>query len=471
MIEYNSNLNNFFGCTVVQSQTQIQAQISHKKRFSLKSCGKIYELNVICPCCGSMSITHNGNDKCKSKVVRELGLVIKKGKFKCKECGKTWTTRYEDANLFIREFKQLVKTTVFQLCCIGVSLDKIREYILNTFSQKISHEWIRQLYIQIAKTIEKRSVLHTSGIFNYDEQHLKVNGKEYFRVVVIDAISKKVLFDETVEQKKIDVLKDKLRLKMLPYKKEVFIVDLALGYPKMLKELFPDIKIQWCIFHLNQLILRDFEHSKKLNVYGKKVLPLQEVYNQYLLFNFFVNHKAECNFLKRQVRKLTARKKLLKGCGINQDTTTTISSYEMKLISEFAEFRKGLKKHRRKYKHKYLLKNSKEETLIQLENAERDIKYFPDNLQKRIRFIRKNLDKLSLFQENSLVPATNNNIEQYYSATLQKTNKKKFRNNESLDLKLKIVREKWNKTLGKFKFNFFEFLQNFAKLSVLFGTT
>lgn len=471
MIEYNSKLNNLFGCTVVQSQTQIQAKISHEKRFSLRSCGKIYELNVICPCCGSISVTHNGNDKCKSKLVQELGLVIKKGKFKCKKCGKTWTTRYEDAELFIREFKQLIKATIFQLCSIDVSLENTSEYILNTFSKKISHEWIRQIYLETTKIIESKNILHTSGIFNYDEQHLKVNGKEFFRVVVIDAITKKVLFDERVENKKIDVLKDKLRLKMLPYKKEVFIVDLALGYPKMLKELFPDIKVQWCIFHLNQLILRDFEHSKKLNAYGKKILPLQESYNQYLLFNLFMNHKAECNFLKRQVRKLTARKEQLKGCGVNQNTTTTISRYEMKLIYEFIEYRKCLRKHRRKYKHNYLLKNNKKETLMQLKKLEKDIKLFPDKLQKRIKSIRKNLDKLSLFQENSLVPATNNNVEQYYSATLQKTNKKKFRNNESLDLKLKIVREKWNKTLGKIKFNFFEFLQLFAKLHFLFHPT
>lgn len=471
MIEYNSKLNNFFGCATVQSQTQIQAQISHKKRFSLRSCGKIFELDVICPCCGSMNIIHNGNDKCKSKIIKELGLVIKKGKFKCKRCGKTWTTRYKDAELFIQEFKLLIKTTVFQLCCIDISLDNVSEYILNTFSKKISHEWVRQLYIQIAKNIEKKNVLQTSGIFNYDEQHLKINGKECFRVVVIDAITKKVLFDETVEQKKIEVLKDTLRLRMLPYKKEVFVVDLALGYPKMLKGLFPDVKVQWCIFHLNQLIVRDFESSKKLSIYGKKILPIQELYNQYLLFNLFVNHKAECNFLKRQVRKLTARKKQLNGCGISQDTTTTISRYEMKLISEFTGFRKSLKNHRRKYRYNYLLKNSKEETIMQLAKLEKEIKYFPDKLQKRIKSIRKNLDKLSLFQENVLVPATNNNIEQYYSATLQKTNKKKFRNNESLDLKLKIVREKWNKTLGKIRFNFFEFLQLFAQLHFLFHPT
>jgi len=70
-----------------------------------------------------------------------------------------------------------------------------------------------------------------------------------------------------------------------------------------------------------------------------------------------------------------------------------------------------------------------------------------------------------------LVPPTNNNIEQYYSATLQQTEKKRFRCNESLSLKLKIVREKWNGTIGNIRFPFMEFLQLFAKIFYLFAGT
>lgn len=464
MVEYDSRLNNFFGCTVVQSQKQ---KIVSGRKFSINLSGKFYEVDSVCPGCNSTRVVHNGNDKCKSKFVEELGLVIKRGKFKCKTCHHTWTTYYKDAELFVQQYKQLINTTVFNLCCNDLSLDKIVEHISTVFSKKISHEWVRQLYINAAKTIEQKKVLQTSGIFHYDEQYTKVNKKEYVRVVVIDSITKKVIFDETTDNSRIETLKDKINMKMLPYKKEAFVVDLALGYPAMLKDLFPDIKVQWCLFHLNKLIIKDFESSKKLNKYGRKILPLQEIYNQYLLFDLFFNHKVELNFLKRQLKKLSEKREILK----SYEEKDLISFYEMKLISEFSEFRKSLKKHRRKYKNKYLLRRIKQESLEILKKLVREISFFPKQVQKRIKRIRKNFDKLTLFQENPLIPPTNNTIEQYYSATLQKTKKKKFRCKESLHLKLKITREKWNQTLENLKFNFLEFLQLFAKIHYFFGPT
>jgi transposase-like protein len=470
MIEHNSTLNNFFGGTVQQYQTQIKIKLETEKRFSINRFGKFHEVNPVCPCCGSTCIVHNGNDKCKSKVIRELGLVIKKGKFKCKRCGNTWTTKYEDANLFVEQYKQLICTEIFSLCTFDVSLDRITEHILSIYGKTISHEWVRQLYINAAKEIEKKKVLKTSGIFHYDEQYLEVNGKKYVRIVVLDAVTKEVIFDEKVENTKIETLKDALNLRMLPYKKEAFIVDLAKGYPKILKELFPDVKIQWCIFHLNQLIIHDFGGSKKLSTYGRKTLPLQELYNLYLMLNLFLDHEVEIRFLKRQLKKLSEIKEMLKGCRCYVNSSI-VSSYEMKLISEFKEFRKSLKKHRRKYPYKYLLRRNKKETLKILEKLEREIGFFPEKIQKRIKMIRENIDKLTLFQENPLVPPTNNTLEQYYSATLQKTKKKRFRSNLSLDLKLKIVRERWNKTLEYLQFNFMNFLQLFARIFYFFTPT
>src|SRR3989338_1145674 len=458
MIEYNLKLNNIFGYEFAQPKIKNMPAV---KKFSISSTGKFYELDPLCPCCNSARIVHNGNDKYKSKIIKELGIIIKRGKLLCKKCNHTWTVHYEEAELFIQQYKQLITNTIFELCTLDVPLNKIAQYILTTFSRNISREWVRKIYINSAKEIEQKKVQKTSGIFHYDEQYLKVNGRKQVRIVVIDSVTKKVLFDETADDNRIETLQDKLGMKMLPYKKEVFIVDLALGYPKMLKDLYPGVKIQFCLFHLNKLILKDFEGSRKLNKYGRKELPLIELYNQYLLLNLFFNREAELNFLKRQLRKLDENR-FIQEEGL-------ISFYEMRLISEFSEFRMCLKKNRRKHL-KYLLKNSKEETLMLLEKFEIEIFLYPKSVRKRIRMIRKNIDFLTLFQENPLVPPTNNVLEQYYSATLQKTEKKRFRCGESLDLKLKIVREKWNKTLDCLSFNFLSFLQFFARVCFFFGT-
>lgn len=470
MVEYNTRLNNFFGAQVVPLQTQKIAKSQQETKFSISISGKFHEINPVCPCCGSRSITHNGNDECKSKIIKQLGLLIKKGKFKCKNCPKTWTTNYEDAELFVQQYKQLINTEVFQLCTYGVSLDKIARHITTMFGKGISHEWVRQLYIKCAKIIEQKKVLGSSGIFNYDEQYPKVNGKTYVRAVVIDAVTKKVIFDEKVEDSRIETLKDKLNMKLLPYNKEAFIVDFARGYPKMLRDLFPQAKIQFCIFHLNKLILADFERSKRFSKAGRKLLPLQEIYNLYFILNIFMDHEAEKQFLQRKLKELTRWNEIFKDYRIYEEAPT-ISYYEIKLISEFKEFRKGLKKNRRKHKKKYLIKKTKEESLKILEKLEKELNLFPKKIQKRIKRIRKNIDCLTLFQENPLIPPTNNNIEQYYAATLQKTEKKKFRSNQSLQIKLKILREKWNHTLGDIKFNFIEFLQLFARMKCFFGIT
>ena len=297
MIEYNSRLNNFFGVRVVPLLTQITAQIKQEKRFSLNLSGKFHELCPVCEKCGCNRIDHNGNDLYKNKLITELGVVIKRGKFICKKCGHTWTTRCKDVELFVQQYKELVRTEIFNLCTFDVSLDNITEHIKKMFGKTISHEWVRQIYLDSAEKIEETKVLGSSGIFNYDEQHPKVNGKSCVRIVVIDAVTKNIIFDEIIEDKRIDTLKAKLKIKLLPYKKEAFIVDLAMGYPQMLKDIFPNVRVQWCLFHLNKLVVKDFESEKKLNRYGKKVLPLQETYNLYTMLNLFLNIRLSAAFL------------------------------------------------------------------------------------------------------------------------------------------------------------------------------
>ena len=87
MIEYNSRLNNFFGVRVVPLLTQITAPIKQEKKFSINISGKFHELCPVCEKCGCNRIDHNGNDLYKNKLIKELGVVIKRGKFICKNAG------------------------------------------------------------------------------------------------------------------------------------------------------------------------------------------------------------------------------------------------------------------------------------------------------------------------------------------------------------------------------------------------
>ena len=101
MIEYNSKLNNFFGSPALQIQTNFSTSKVIKFNFSIRIDGKIQVINPICPCCNSRAVVNNGNDFCKSKFIKELGLEIKRGKYKCKRCNKCWTIKFRELELFV----------------------------------------------------------------------------------------------------------------------------------------------------------------------------------------------------------------------------------------------------------------------------------------------------------------------------------------------------------------------------------
>ncbi|HII14943.1 MAG TPA: hypothetical protein HA362_01400 [Nanoarchaeota archaeon] len=93
---------------------------------------------------------------------------------------------------------------------------------------------------------------------------------------------------------------------------------------------------------------------------------------------------------------------MLKGCGCYEEETKIIPDYEMRLLFEFYEFRKSLKKNRRKHPYKYLIRKDKTETKGILEKLETEILLFPKQVQKRIKSIIANVDKLTVFQEEAL---------------------------------------------------------------------
>ena len=94
-------------------------------------------------------------------------------------------------NFFVQQYKELSeqKYSLFAhlmfhwiiLMCIS------KECLVKT----ISHEWVRQIYLDSAEKIEEKKCLAAQAFFNYDEQHQFVNGKSCVRIVVIDAVTKK----------------------------------------------------------------------------------------------------------------------------------------------------------------------------------------------------------------------------------------------------------------------------------------
>jgi len=442
MLEYDLKLNNFSysRAVVIQKKESLQ-----KQRFCITPKNKFRLETPICPKCNRRA-THNGHYRNRTKLIKELGLEIKYGQYQCK-CGCRWSTRCKEVDNFVEQHKSLIKISVFDLCRRGLSLDNIQDHILNTYSETISKEWTRQLFFEAASEIKQLNITKTSGIFHYDEQVNKINGKEAFRLTIVDAVSKKVILDKTFENAAKETITDVLKSALLPYNVLAFVTDMDLKYPEILKGLYPWCKHQWCIFHLNKLILKEFIDSC-----GKKI-PLTQLYNMYSLFNLFFNHEKEIAFLKKQLKKFEK---------VNGN------EYEKMLIKKFYEYRSSLKRGRRRKNGIKLQKRTKEETLRLLEKIEKESFLYPKKLKKRIKRIRENLDKFTVFQENSLVPPTNNNAEHYFSATLQKAAKKRFRSEKFLTARLDLFKAKAN-GFASLQVDFFAFLLLAGKIVMLFG--
>ena len=94
---------------------------------------------------------------------------------------------------------------------------------------------------------------------------------------------------------------------------------------------------------------------------------------------------------------------------------------------------------------------------------------YPKKLISRIRRIIEHWDKFSLGLIDRKVPLTNNNLEQYYSATLHQVEKKRFRSDEAIEARLKVsvLRNNSRKLFGKI--NFIKFLRLTSVVNLLFS--
>ena len=390
--------------------------------------GKIRTVKVSCPSCGKAAYVDNGYHAVEDSVITQLGLKVLISQFCCKSCGKRWSTNREVVDELIRKEKDFVKSLMLGCARAGLSFQKASALVTETTGVKYSPQYLYELYVEQLSQVKQEKFLSASGVYHYDEQFLLVNGEEKCRLTVKDAVTGKVIIDLQAENAQKETIAQVLSngLEGLPV--EAFIVDMNRHYPELLKELFPKVKIQWCVFHLYKLIWKELHDE-----FGKKV-PLMQLYNAYMLFNTFFDHSLELEKLNELMKKFeTLRTKDWKS---NDEA-------ENALRKEFADFVKALKKERRRNEQ-----NVPRRTLEESEKLFADTVamagFFPKKLQKRIRFVQENWDRFTLFQRDPRVQPTNNGLEHYFAATLAKTDKKDFRSAATVVRELNAFQAEWN---------------------------
>ena len=209
---------------------------------------------------------------------------------------------------------------------------------------------------------------------------------------------------------------------------DAFIVDMLPVYPGIITELYPKAKMQWCIFHLHKSIWKKLQEE-----FGKHA-PLLQIYNVYNLFDIFFDHTPEIEKLQELLKTLNANK---------TGDSKSDRELEKTMRKEFGKFVKDLKKQRRR-QHQLTPRRTLEQSTERFSQIKHQILLYPKSLQARIRYMDENWEKFTLFQHDSRVQPTSNGIEQYFAATLAKTDKKDFRSKEAVSRELAACQAEWN---------------------------
>ena len=349
-----------------------------------------------CPECGTL-MDHNGSN---SYTKRWLG-IVKIGKYLCPKCQKNVTEAcdfWKDAK---KEFFGIFGNFCQLLRVNHVSYEVIEK--ASSYFYPCDKDTIRTMVSDATEMMEIPEIKDIQ-IVHYDEQHPKAGRSQMYRLTLLDYRSKQVIADELFDSKDMITVEDFLR-RNLDANKPIFIVtDLSLGYKNLLKKVFKNmVTHQLCLLHLNKLIVSDFSVNA----------TIAEELIKYRLLNIFYNRRMEIEFLSCLIEEEQGMK--MRGGKVYEEWLDEARTL-------FKRFVHSLEKARRRSK-KNMEMNYYWEARDNFKNLMNEIDNFKIPVQKRLRQIKKDWANLVAFYFVDGAPATNNPLENYYSASL-KTHRK-----------------------------------------------
>ncbi len=379
--------------------------------FEITSDGVLRQKNAPpCPFCGT-KMNHNGyNEYTKKKIG-----TIKIGKYECPCCQEPVE---EDKSVWEKiktEFFNQLRKIYRLLRNNNVSYQAISDIMKLIFPQ--SKGTVFRGFIESMDEVE----IPENGkayIVHYDEQFPKKGRCQKFRLTLLDGKTKKPIAEGLFDEKYSETIKQFL-ISNLDTTEPIYIVtDFGTSYPNILKEIFGDKLLhQYCLFHLNKLIGKDFP---------RKTTMAQDLL-KYKLYNIFYNHEKEIELLS----KLEAKER-----SIIQDKKV-YREWIKKAKNDFYRFVHELELARRRKKENHEM-HSLEKSKINFDELFKDIKSFDEKIQTRLNMIKDNWKNLTMFHVLPGLPATNNPIENYYSTSLKTHRKKQLRTDEGILNQMKL---------------------------------
>ena len=300
----------------------------------------------------------------------------------------------------------------------GTTLRKIRDFFEWMVGVRPSHEIIRQWVNEVGEEYwQKRNVTEGSGIYCYDEQHLRIRGMKYYRLSLVDAITTETVNEKIVKDLTRENIKDFLITSLKGKKVFAVVSDGDPQYDNILKEIARELKLekkilhQLCTFHA----LKNFSSAV---------------------------HDAIRDIKRRKLRYTTNYKNLKNTIKLvfNLDNKKAMKKYMARLPENY---------------QKAFLKVIHEEGKTLKEKARKlfdQIYHWHSNyhpyISKQILWIHNHWDNLTHFYEHKQIPKTNNAIEQYFARTNPKIVKHKFKNPRSLESYLFAMAAHNNRSLS-----------------------
>jgi len=406
MVAINLNLTNFNN---VASFMNIFNGLDNN--FEITSDGVLRQKNAPpCPSCDTQ-MNHNGYNKYTKK---NLG-TIKIGKYLCPCCQEPVE---EDKSVWEKiktEFFNQLRKIYRLLRNNNVSYQAISEIMKLIFPQ--SKGTVFRGFIESMEEVE----IPENGkayIVHYDEQFPKKGRCQKFRLSLFDARTKNPIAEELFDDKNSETIKQFL-ISNLDTTEPIYIVtDFGTSYPKIFKEIFGDKLLhQYCLFHLNKLIGKDFPRKS----------TIAQVLLKYKLYNIFYNHEKEIELLSKleaKERSIIQNKKVYKKWIKNAKNDFYRFVHELELA-----------RRRKKVNHEM---HSLEKSKNIFDELLKDIKSFGEKIQTRLIMIKDHWKNLTMFHVLPGLPATNNPIENYYSTSLKTHRKKQLRTDEGILNQMKL---------------------------------
>jgi hypothetical protein len=393
-----------------------------------------------CPDCGTQMV-YNGSYTSSSLYYRSQSVYFKVGQQFCPNCQKTRIPKNKFIQIIASRTNHFLECQMVSLSEKGLSCADISLHLKETFGIKISSEHVSNTIENHIMSIDiAPPIVPEKGWFCYDEQHLKENKKTIYRIVIYHPKTLEVIYEKDHKVLNQIILESLLQQVFKGVKPIGFTFDMAPSYPKVFQKVFgKNLKMQWCLFHLNQLIFKEVKKYRRIG--SKLVWNLEDIHQIYDFFNIFYERKTSIEYIVNLKERLRVFKEFIKDKVKNE--TTEILNFEKKLIKEFFSYQHQLKL-MRKRNGETLRLISRDEALTRVQDLFYKKRSLIKPLESRIVYIKDNFERFVASLECEDSEHTNNKLEGKFGVTLRKTEKIKFRSRNALVncLKLKQLRNR-----------------------------